>query len=82
MTSKLGISAFALGGRILREIPRERYRSLDGGNVAPAVGDIVGLDQGFTEKDGRPMTLVYGFRSSGEYEADLYDADFEMVAHE
>ena len=82
MTSKSGISVFDLRGRLLREIPRERYRSLDRGNAVPEIGDIVGLDQGFTGEDGKPMTLVYGFGSSGEYEAELYDSDFEMVARD
>ena len=77
--SRLGISAFNSTGRILREIPRERYRSLDGGTATPQIGDIVGLDQGFTGEDGKPMTLVYGFSSSGEYEAKLYNSDFEML---
>ena len=82
MTNKLCISAFKLRGRLLREIPRERYRAVGGGNATPQLGDIVGVDQGFTGGDGKPMTLVYGFNSSGEgeYEAELYDSDFELVA--
>jgi len=84
MTKKLGISAFKSRGRLLHEIPPERYRLAHGDSARPKAGDIVGLDQGFTGEDGKPMTLVYGFESSGEeaYEAELYNSDFELAAHE
>ena len=81
MTIISGISDFKLLGRLLREIPPERYRPLGEGSAVPQIGDIVGLDQGFTAEDGKSMTLVYGFSdpSKGRYEAELYDSDFEMV---
>ena len=84
MTKNLGISAFKSRGRLLHEIPPERYRLARGDSARPQSGDIVGLDQGFTGGDGKPMTLVYGFDLSGEeaYKAELYDSDFELVARE
>ncbi len=82
MTKRSGLSVFRLQGRLLLEIPSERYRLARGKSAPPTPGDIVGLDQGFTGEDGNPMTLVYGFNSAGEdaYEAELYDSDFEPLS--
>lgn len=71
-------------GRLLHEIPPERFRLAREDSARPQARDIVGLDRGFTGDDEEPMTLVYGFDNSGEqaHEAELYDFDFEVVAHE
>lgn len=81
MMQKLGISSFKLRGRLLLEVPSERFRLARENCAPPKIGDIVGLDQGFAGEDGKPMTLVYGFDNSGDeaYEAELYDSDFVPV---
>lgn len=81
MTRQLGLSAFKLRGRLLLEIPSDRFRLTREHGNPPTKGDIVGLDQGFTEEDGEAMTLVYGFDVDGncDYEAELYDSDFEFI---
>lgn len=68
----------------MRELPSDRYRLLGESAVVPKPGDIVGLDQGFSGKDGQPLSLVYAFDESGTeiYEAELYDSDFELLANE
>lgn len=74
-----GVSAFALKGRIVRDIPAARYRLIQPGARAPRIGDIVGLDQGFSSDSGEPMTLVHGFdrRNRNAYGAELFDHEFE-----
>ena len=76
-----GVSAFALRGRIVRDIPSARYHLIQPGAQPPKIGDIVGLDQRFASDSGEPMTLVYGFdcRNRNAYGAELFDHEFEPV---
>jgi hypothetical protein len=64
--------------KLLVDLPAERYRISPGGR-APRIGDVVVLDQGFTDPDGSPMALVFfpeiGLNSL--YEADVYESELE-----
>ena len=65
--------------RLLAELPAKRYRLLSGLGRAPRIGDILVLDQGFTDESGVPMVLAY-FPDSGYgslYEADVYESELE-----
>jgi len=48
-------------------------------SVAPAVGDVVQLDQGTQDEDGRPMSLVYCRNPDGSlrWGALVYDHEIE-----
>lgn len=63
--------------RLLAEVPVDRYRILSPVGRAPRAGDIVVLDQSFTDEDGLPMVLAY-FPSVGKdslYEAKVYESE-------
>ena len=65
--------------RLLAEIPAERYRILSSVGRAPRIGDMLVLDQGFTDDNGLPMVLAY-FPSIGYdslYSADVYESELE-----
>jgi len=68
-------------GRLFAEVPTGRFRVIAPYNRAPEIGDIVQLDQGFSDPNGQNMTLVYCVSSDGSfiYEAEIYDSEFELV---
>ena len=61
--------------KLLNSIPHERYRIMLENTDPPKEGDIVELDQGFTNSDGQEMVLVYCVNKdqSVRYEAEVYD---------
>ncbi|TZF80048.1 hypothetical protein [Cognatilysobacter lacus] len=68
--------------RIICAIPLERlHPSAGDGTSAPAIGDIVELDHGFTAPDGRGMGLVYCVGPSGNvrWAADVYDSEIQAL---
>ena len=60
---------------LISEIPKNRFRSLDGSK--PKIGDAVVLDQGITFKDGEAGCLVYGVNAQGQhtFEAEVYETE-------
>lgn len=79
-----GAAERALGGEmpyatLLVDLPDTRYRFLSADRRAPAAGDKVLLDQGFTGSNGEPMVLVYfpGVGPVSHYEAEVYEAELE-----
>jgi hypothetical protein len=63
--------------RLLADIPASRYKLLDASGRSPCIGDIVVLDQGFTDPEGQPMVLAYfpEIGSASIYEAEVYEAE-------
>jgi hypothetical protein len=79
-SQKTGLSTYKKRGRLLCSIPADRYRLASDQSHPPKVGDIVGLDQGFTGPDGQQMTLVYAFNGTRTlYEAELCDSEFDLL---
>lgn len=66
-----------LKATLINPIPQDRYRVLAANTNPPKVGDIVGLDQGFTNAKGEPMVLVYCVDAGGVmlYEAEVYESE-------
>jgi hypothetical protein len=65
--------------KLLAELPPERYRLLTSVCRTPQVGDVLVLDQGFTDPEGLPMVLAYfpGFGDESLYEAEVYESELE-----
>lgn len=64
--------------RLLVELPANRYRLLSAEGRAPQIGDVVVLDQGFTDPDGLPMVVAYyQALDSLYYEAEIYESELE-----
>jgi len=62
---------------LLNAIPSNRYRIIMENTEPPKKGDIVTLDQGFTDKEGNEMVLVYCIDENGTwlYEAEVYETE-------
>ena len=60
------------------EVPASRYRLLKG-DRPPAPKDVLELDQGFTNVDGKAMVLAYSRGTDGEYnyEIEVYESEIE-----
>jgi hypothetical protein len=60
---------------LLSAIPSNRYRIILENTQPPKKGDIVTLDQGFTDIDGKEMILVYcnDEKGTSRYEAEVYE---------
>jgi len=66
--------------KLISDIPKERYRSVDGLSV-PKVGDILELDQGFTSENGSAMVLAYHPTAGGDdsYEIEVYETEIKLI---
>jgi len=62
---------------LLNSIPSSRYRIMLENTEPPRKGDIVTLDQGFTNAEGKAMVLVYCIEEKGtsRYEAEVYESE-------
>ena len=62
---------------LLNSIPSSRYRMMLENTEPPRQGDIVTLDQGFTNPEGQTMVLVYCIDEKGisRYEAEVYESE-------
>ena len=62
---------------LLIAIPSDRYRIIMENTQPPKKGDIVTLDQGFTDAEGNEMVLVYCIDENGTwlYEAEVYESE-------
>jgi hypothetical protein len=49
----------------MNSIPQDRYRILVANTNPPKVGDLVGLDQDFTNAKGEPMVLLHYVDAGG-----------------
>jgi len=68
--------------RLVAEIPPQRFTlGKDDAARAPAIGDLVFVDQGWAAPDGRDMFLVYCQDADGRvrWEAELYEAELELL---
>ncbi len=67
----------AIRARLIVELPSDRYTVKATVGRTPSVGDVVHLDQAFTNADGAAMVLGYCFSDSGEtlYEAEIYESE-------
>ena len=66
--------------RLNVSIPAERLRMVTGDPLAiPRAGDVVHLDQGFTDHDGKPMYLVHGIGEDRKilWEAEVYESELD-----
>lgn len=65
--------------KLLVELPPERYRLRSPQGRVPRIGDVLVLDQGFTDESGSPMVLAYfpGLGSDCIYAADVYEFELE-----
>ncbi len=63
--------------KLLNSIPSSRYEILLKNTEAPKQGDIVTLDQAFTNSQGQAMVLVYcmGENETYRYEAQVYESE-------
>ena len=59
-------------------IPAARYRMLKG-DKPPAPRDVLELDQGFTNPEGKAVILTYNRSADGKYnyEAEVYESEIE-----
>jgi len=62
---------------LLVSIPSSRYRIILEYSEPPKKGDIVTLDQGFTDSGGKEMVLAYCINENGasRYEAEVYESE-------
>jgi len=62
---------------LISSIPQDRYRLEAPNKITPNKGDVVCLDQAFTNTTGEPMVLVYCLNTHGVilYEARVYESE-------
>jgi hypothetical protein len=65
--------------KLLVELSENRYRCLSAAHRIPCIGDMLVLDQSFTDPNGLPMVLAYfpGPGNQSLYEAEVYDSELE-----
>ena len=65
------------------EIPESRYKMLEG-NKHPEIGDILELDQAYTNEAGKAMVLAYhpienNIEGKDNYSANVYESEIEII---
>ncbi|WCE32153.1 hypothetical protein [Vibrio sp. SCSIO 43137] len=64
---------------LLVNIPSDRARFISGNrNATPQIGDVVQLDQGFTDESGKAMVLAYKIGEAGDFEWELEVFESEL----
>ncbi|MCP4120290.1 MAG: hypothetical protein GY751_00880 [Bacteroidetes bacterium] len=63
--------------KLASSIPTERYRIISEKSNCPKEGDLVFLDQGFTDNNGEAMVLAYYVDDDDTllYEAEVYESE-------
>ena len=64
-------------------IPAERLKmATDDPKAIPRAGDVVHLDQGFNDQDGKPMYLALGIGEDKNilWEAEVYESELDDLA--
>ena len=74
------MSASVLKAKLKSEVPLERLKFISGDkNDIPRAGDIVELDQGYTDDQGQAMVLAYTEeeRLTSEWQLEVYESELE-----